>query len=163
MSVTLKVSNASRVFPVGTTVKAIAGKGVKTTDPSSGVPAGTELGSAAVASDGSWELAGAAEGVEYTLAAEVSGAWKYMTVSAGTAGFRGANARAGKGTLSAGKSTVANTTVTAESVILLTGVGATHAGTLFVKTQTAGTGFEVESSNAEDARTFSYLILDAVA
>lgn len=161
MSVTLKVGNISRIFPVGTTVKAVAIKGIKTRDPVAGVPAGTELGSATVASDGSWELAGAAEGTEYSLAAEVAGEWRYVTVYAEAASFRGANARMGTATLVAGKATVANTTVTSESRIILTGEGAiTHAGSLTVKTKTAGTGFDIESTNAEDVRAVTYLILD---
>lgn len=160
MPVTLKVANVSRVFPVGTTVKAIITKGVKTRDPISGPPAGTELGSAAVAADGSWELAGATEGGEYTLAAEVGGEWRYVTVFAESQGFRGANPRMGSATLVAGKAVVTNSTVTAESRIFLTGRGATNAGSLFVKTVTAGTSFEVESTNGADVRSFDYLILD---
>lgn len=185
MSVSLTVANASRTFPVGTTVKAYAQKGFPTQDPTAGAPSGTELGSAEVASDGSLTITGAAEKSFYVLAAEVSGAWRYIHVYAEASGEvtviatqasgdfaittagkglkikEGSNAKMGSATLVAGTVTVANTSVTSESRIFLQRKGAvTHAGALNVTAKTAATSFKVDSSNAEDAGELDYLIVE---
>lgn len=185
MSVTLKVANASQLFPVGTAVKTYATKGFPVSDPLSGAPAGTLLGEANVAANGEWELAGAAEGSYYTLAAEVAGVWRYMHLHADSTGEitviatqatgdfaittagkglrikEGANAKMGSGTLVAGKVTIANTSVTAESRIFVTRKGAiAHVGALTVTAKVAATSFTVESSVAEDVSEFDYLIVE---
>lgn len=73
----------------------------------------------------------------------------------------GANARAGNLTLVGGTQTVANTTVTANTVIMLT--RKTNGGTpVFDVTYTiiAGTSFTVTASSALDTSTFSYLLIE---
>lgn len=67
----------------------------------------------------------------------------------------------GTGALSSGAATVANTAVTASSVIFLTDTtnSITNLGALSVATQTAGTGFTVKSSNVLDTSTFNYMII----
>jgi hypothetical protein len=73
----------------------------------------------------------------------------------------GANAKAGSGTLAAGTVTIANTSVTVSSMIFLTDIsGGSNLGILSVGAVTAGTGFVVNSSNALDASTFNYLIIE---
>lgn len=73
----------------------------------------------------------------------------------------GANAKQGTATLTAGTVTVANTAVTANSRIFLTGqvLGGT-AGGLNVTSRTAGTSFVVTSTNAADTSTFAYEIFE---
>ena len=67
----------------------------------------------------------------------------------------------GTGTLSSGAATIANTAVTANSVIFLTDTtnSITNLGALTVGSQTAGTGFTVKSSSVLDASTFNYMII----
>ena len=73
----------------------------------------------------------------------------------------GANAKQGTATLVAGTVTVANTSVTANSRIFLTGqvLGGT-AGALNVTSRVAGTSFTVTSTNAADTSTFAYEIIE---
>ncbi len=73
----------------------------------------------------------------------------------------GSNAKQGTGTLTAGTVVVANTSVTANSRILLTAqtVGGT-AGALAVTARTAATSFTVTSSNVADTSTFAYEIFE---
>ena len=70
-------------------------------------------------------------------------------------------ADSGSVALVAGTATVANTTVTANSVPLLTVTlrDAVNQGMLSVVV-TAGTGFVITSSNALDTSTVSYIIVD---
>lgn len=87
-----------------------------------------------------------------------------MDVTAAGSGLRvaeGSNAKQGTATLTAGTVTVANTSVTANSRIFLTGqvLGGT-AGGLNVTSRTAGTSFVVTSTNAADTSTFAYEILE---
>lgn len=74
----------------------------------------------------------------------------------------GANARVGGGTLVAGAATIANTSVTASSVIFLqlTGARAANMDALTVVSKTAGVGFVVNSANAADVSNFQYWILE---
>lgn len=75
----------------------------------------------------------------------------------------GANQRAGNLTLVGGTKTVANTSVTANTVILLT--RKTTGGTIgFAVTYTlnAGVSFTVTSDNALDTSTYSYLLIEVV-
>lgn len=181
----LTVSNASAVFPPGTNVKAIALKGPETILPTSGPGAGAVIETIAVAANGELTFAGLTEGSFYRLAAEVSGEWRYMHVYLDYAGDitviatqatgdfgittagktlrikEGSNAKMGSGTLVAGKATIANTSVTAESRIFLTRTGAiAAAGALSVTAKVAGTSFTVESASGTDTGTFNYLILE---
>jgi parallel beta-helix repeat protein len=85
----------------------------------------------------------------------------------GTAGNKlvittGSNASAGTGTLSGGAVTIATTAVTANSLIFLTNTNpsSTNVGVLQVSAKTAGTSFVVSSTNAADASTFNWLIVN---
>lgn len=73
----------------------------------------------------------------------------------------GSNAKQGTAVLVAGTVTVANTSVTANSRILLTTQtpGGT-AGFLVVSARTAGTSFTILSSNAADTSTVAYEIFE---
>lgn len=74
----------------------------------------------------------------------------------------GTNAAMGTATLASGTVTISNTRVTANSRIFLTCQGGTvtNLGNLYVSAKTAGTSFTVSSSNAADACTFAWLIID---
>lgn len=74
----------------------------------------------------------------------------------------GSNARIGTGTLSGGTLAVANTSVTASTLVFLTDTtsGAlTNVGSLTVTTA-AGTGFTVNSTNVLDTSTFNYILIE---
>lgn len=71
----------------------------------------------------------------------------------------GTNAKVGTGTLTAGAATIANTSVTVNSLIFVTNTGS-NTGLLAVTSQTAGVGFHVASSNAADISTFGYFIME---
>lgn len=73
----------------------------------------------------------------------------------------GSNCKMGSGTLSGGTVTIANTSVTASSIIFLTDTSnGANLGILSVGTIIASTSFVVNSSNALDAGTFNYLIIE---
>lgn len=73
----------------------------------------------------------------------------------------GSNASIGTGTLSAGTATISTTAVTASSLVFLTDTSnGANIGTLSVGTITAGTSFVVNSSNALDASTFNWWIVN---
>ena len=75
----------------------------------------------------------------------------------------GSNARVGTGTLSLGTCVVANTSVTASSMIFLTSTGGgtfAKTGIMYVFSVTPGTGFTVKSSNTTDNNSFNYLIVE---
>lgn len=73
----------------------------------------------------------------------------------------GSNKALNTGTLSGGTATISNTTVTANSKIFLQYYGAvTNAGSLTVSSVSAGTSFTVTSTNASDANTFWYFIIN---
>ena len=74
----------------------------------------------------------------------------------------GSNARVGTGTLSGGTLAVANTSVTANSIILLSAIGGgtlANLGALYVIAN-AGVGFTVNSTNVLDDNHFNYLIVE---
>ncbi|WP_328657859.1 right-handed parallel beta-helix repeat-containing protein [Streptomyces sp. NBC_00334] len=79
----------------------------------------------------------------------------------GIAIAEGANARMGIATLVGGAATVANTSVTADSRIMLTsqGEGGTP-GSLRVDTRTPGTSFHIQSSSAADTSTVAWVIFE---
>ena len=185
MSATLKIANALTQFPVGTKVKIYAQKGAQPITPQSGPPAGMSVEEPEVSAEGALEFTGLTEGTFYLAAAEVGGVWKYLHLYAALSGetvviatqatgdfavmtagkgFRvkeGSNAKMGTAALIAGKVVVANTSVTANSRIFLQRLGeGAHIGSLSVKTKTAGTSFEVISSNGEDTDEFNYLIFE---
>lgn len=68
-----------------------------------------------------------------------------------------ANKSGGSATLSSGTIAVSNTSITANSVVILMPVGVTNAGELGV-TLNAGVGFTIDSSNILDARVVKYVI-----
>ncbi len=72
----------------------------------------------------------------------------------------GDGTRYGSATLSGGTVTVADTSITANSVISMMPVGVTNAGFLGV-TLTAGTGFVITSSGGSDARVVKYSIRES--
>jgi hypothetical protein len=74
----------------------------------------------------------------------------------------GSNAKIGTGTLSSGTVTISNTAVTANSQVQVTDTGSsiTNVGSLQVSSQTAGTGFTVNSTNVLDTSTFNYTITE---
>lgn len=75
----------------------------------------------------------------------------------------GSNAKAGTFTLAAGVATVANSGVTANSVVIpfLKTPGGTITGSLYYPTVTAGTGFTVaEVGGTSDTSTYNYVILE---
>lgn len=76
----------------------------------------------------------------------------------------GSNARAGTATLVAGTVTVANTSVTASTVILLGGNTpvTANAGALYVSSVSPGTGFTVKSTNASDTSKFGYHLVESI-
>ena len=75
----------------------------------------------------------------------------------------GSNARVGTGTFSLGTCVVANTSVTASSMIFLTSTGGgtfAKTGIMYVFSVTPGTGFTVTSRNFSDNNSFNYLIVE---
>ena len=75
----------------------------------------------------------------------------------------GSNSRTGSGTLVSGTATIANTSVTANTFILVQDTGGgvlANIGSLYIASQTAGTGFVVTSSNAIDTSTFKYFLFE---
>jgi hypothetical protein len=76
----------------------------------------------------------------------------------------GSNARVGTATLAAGTVTVANTSVTANTIILLGGNApvTANAGALYVSSVTPGTGFTVKSTNAADTSKFGYHLVESI-
>ena len=60
-------------------------------------------------------------------------------------------------TLSAGKIDVSNATVTADSKIIVTAQSCSNCGFYYISNISAGVGFRINSSNASDASTVSYL------
>lgn len=73
----------------------------------------------------------------------------------------GANQRAGNLTLIGGTKTIANTTITANTIIMLTRkTSGGTLGTAITYTLNAGVGFTVNSDNVLDTSTFSYLLIE---
>ena len=87
-----------------------------------------------------------------------------VDVTAAGSGLRvaeGANAKQGTAVLVAGTVTVANTSVTANSRIMLTTqVPGGTAGFLVVSARVAGTSFTILSSNVADTSTVAYEIFE---
>jgi hypothetical protein len=73
----------------------------------------------------------------------------------------GTNQRAGNATLVAGTVTVNNTTVTANTIVLLTRkTSGGTIGTAITYTVSAGTSFTINSDSIIDTSTFSYLLIE---
>lgn len=105
----------------------------------------------------------ASGGIAVHQGVDVTGAGTGLSVARG-AGQQGTNSKVGTGSLSAGGGvgTVANTSVTANSYIFITdtNTSVTNVGNLAVISQTAGTNFVVQSSNASDVSSFNYFIVE---
>lgn len=85
----------------------------------------------------------------------------FSVASSGITFKSGSNARTGTGTLSGGTLIIPNTSVTANSVIMVTGKGGgANIGALYVASQTAGVGFTVTSTNGSDTQSFAYWIFE---
>lgn len=79
----------------------------------------------------------------------------------GLAVKEGTNARMGSVALTAGAATVANTSVTASTRIIVTSqVDGGTPGFLRVSTRTAGTSFTITSSSGTDTSTVAYLLVE---
>lgn len=72
----------------------------------------------------------------------------------------GTNSTVGTATLSGGTVTVSTTAVGANSIIFVTGQGCTNCGTYHISAKTAGTSFTITSSNASDASTVAWWIIN---
>ncbi len=72
----------------------------------------------------------------------------------------GSNAKQGVATLSSGTVTVSNTSVTANSRIILTAQDNNSTGSLRVSARTAGTSFTITSDNAGDSGVVAYQIFE---
>lgn len=72
----------------------------------------------------------------------------------------GANKAVNTATLSGGTVTVSNTTVTASSIIYVTGQNCSSCGAYYISAKTAGTSFTITSTNASDASTVAFLIIN---
>jgi hypothetical protein len=86
-----------------------------------------------------------------------------ILVSATGKGFRvkeGANAKQGVVTLGSGTATVANSSVTASSRIILTGQDNNVTGALRVSARTPGSGFTISSSVGSDSGLVAYEIFE---
>jgi hypothetical protein len=95
--------------------------------------------------------------------AQIGPAGVQFPLSYGVTWKGGSNARIGSGTLASGTLAVANTSITANSHIIITDTTAgalTNVGSLVVVSRTAGTGFTVSSSNPLDTSTFDYVIYE---
>lgn len=111
--------------------------------------------------------AGATTGGALTVAGDLTATGGNVIIGTAGKGLQvktGSNARAGTATLASGTATVANTSVTANSLIFVTDVDATIANTgyLAVSAKVVGTSFTVTSSNATDSGTFNWLIVEGI-
>lgn len=120
-----------------------------------------------------WAAAGNATFSGYTVvdAGQSNGKWSTYgntadAINIGSAGGglavkEGANARMGVATLVAGTVTVANTSVTATTRIMLTPqTGGGTPGFLRISARTAGTNFTITSSSGTDTSTVAWLLLE---
>lgn len=90
-----------------------------------------------------------------------SGGVSVGSVGSGLSVAEGSNAKQGTATLTAGVATVANTSVTANSRIMLTSqIDGGTPGFLRVSARVAGTSFTITSSSASDTSTVAYEIFE---
>jgi hypothetical protein len=116
---------------------------------------GTWLGSLKVAANAANTLQ------VFGSSAFLTGLFDISTVGAGLQIAEGANAKQGTAVLVAGTVTVANTSVTASSRILLTSnLDGGTPGFVRVSSRVAGTSFTITSSNAADTSTIAYEIFE---
>lgn len=105
---------------------------------------------------------GTGSGVKSLIDCQVGGVSLFQISNKGGLLFKSvANGRIGTATLVAGTITVANTSVTANSRFVLTGVGTTNSGFLTLGTVVPGTSFVISSSNAADTRVIQYQIYES--
>jgi len=72
----------------------------------------------------------------------------------------GTNASTGTGTLSGGTVTISTTAVTASSLIFVTLTSCTSCGHVYISAKVAATSFTLTSTDASDASTFNYWIIN---
>lgn len=72
----------------------------------------------------------------------------------------GANKAVSTATLSGGTVTVNSTFVTANSIIYVTGQSCTNCGSYYISAKSAGVSFTITSTNASDASTVAFLIIN---
>jgi hypothetical protein len=116
------------------------------------------VGTGALARDTTWGRQGAAQIGTADSDVIIGLAGKGLRIKEGT------NARMGTATLAAGTVTVANTSITANTRIILgvkTPGTAANCGALFVTTVTLATSFIVKSTNASDTSVISYVLFEA--
>lgn len=94
-----------------------------------------------------------------------TGSTTYTQPSAGIILKQGANGRVGTTVLTAGASTVSNTSVAVTDIISLSlnTVGGTIASQPYVATITAGVGFTVEGGGGSNTSTYNYSIVKSAA
>ena len=109
--------------------------------------------------NGNHQVSGGLELVNDTLNAPVTNT-PISIVSGKQFVTTGSNKSAGTTTLSSGTVTVNTTAVSANSIIFVTGQGCTNCGTYYISAKTAGTSFVITSSNASDASTVAWWIIN---
>lgn len=129
-----------------------------------GLAADTDLyrsGPAALTTDGFFAMGSGQSAGAFSVFTGATKAVVIGTAGGGLAVAEGANARMGTVTLVAGVATVANTSVTALTRIMLTSQadGGTP-GFLRVSARTAGTSFTITSGSAVDTSTVAYLLVE---
>ncbi len=98
-----------------------------------------------------------------TIAAALfhSGQFSLQIAGAGFSIKTGSNCKLGQATLGAGGTvTVANTSVTASSLIFITPLNGANAGNLTIGTIVGGTSFVIQSDNISDRRVVNYVIFE---
>lgn len=114
-----------------------------------------------ISSAGNWFLGSSPVDAGYRLdvngIARVQGAFSVTGSINITAG---ANKAVNTATLSGGTVTVSNTTVTASSIIYVTGQNCSSCGSYYISAKSAGTSFTITSTNASDASTVAFLIVN---
>lgn len=112
-------------------------------------------GTGALARDTTWGRQGAAQFGTSDSDIVIGLAGKGLRIK------QGSNARAGIATLSAGAVTIANNSVTANTLIILGYHGTPSSpGAVFVHSVTVGTGFVINSTSATDASSISWLLVE---
>jgi hypothetical protein len=96
-----------------------------------------------------------------TIHTVYGGGWALKTIGAGFRTAEGTNAKQGTIALTAGSAVVSNTSVTANSRILLTNNASSGTpGFLYISARTPGTSFTITSSSSTDTSTIAYEIFE---
>lgn len=99
---------------------------------------------------------------DFSFPSQLNGELRMENIAKGLEFKAGSNARVGTATLVAGTVTVSNTSVTANSLILVTtqSAGGTVGGT-YVTNKSAGVGFDIKSTSVLDTSVVAYLIIES--